>query len=552
MPRWLDKLATRAATSGTPTPGSTSKLPGQNTVGDVPTGQPGNTPGSGPKAATQNVGWSTAGQPQTLTWDGQAAIENGYYRSVWVNRAIQTIADTAASLPFTAGPDIARPNVTNPNARLAQLLGPATPSAPGGPNGTTSSRAFWAWSITQKAATGRMVWELQRDPTDKTIVGLWPLIAFLVQPIPTAGGNQYFGGYQYNLPNGYRTLTPDQIFYAWKPSQRDWRQAESLLEAAGLAVSISVAYERHMWSLLQNGMVAAHMVTSLPIDDTDQRRAWEEQFMSEHTGFDNAGKPIFNYAENDDGTVVNTVQVQALATTPIDGQLMALAEWAKNETLVALGVPESLIGNASQRIYANADAEYRNFWTTRMLGIVSELQDDINTKLAPTVGPEVGWFDLSRVVALQPPQAFAPPALTDMLAAGVISVADAQDVLGVGQSGDIDSADAPEGEEAPNPNQGARAALMETRTVRMPDGRAGVLRGGDRLYRRQANTQTISDGTAWQWQLARAPRQHINVRRPVPVESPEATRILDTVSRLREKRTAVDQVRANPELYLPA
>jgi hypothetical protein len=557
MPRWLDRLAVRAA-AGTPTPG-TSYLPGRNTIGNVPAGQTPGTGGSGPRAATQNVGWSTPGSPQQPHWDGRTAIDNAYYQSVWVMRGIQTIADTIASLPFTCGPDIMRPNVTTPGSRLGQLLGPANTLSAGGPNPTTSSRAFWAWSITQKAATGKMAWEIQTDPATKQIVSLWPLVAFLLQPLPSPGGPSYWSSYQYQLPTGPKNLSVDQVFYAWKPSQRDWREPESLLESAGLAISISVAFERHMWNLLKNGMVAAHMVSSLPIDDSDQRRAWEESFMNQYTGFDNAGKPVFNYGENDDGTVRDTVQITPLATTPIDGQLLQLADWAKNETLVSLGVPESLIGNASQRIYANADAEYRNFWTTRALGVVSELQDDINTNLAPKLGGDVGWFDLSRVVALQPPQAFAPPALTDMLAAGVISVQDAQDVLGVGQSGDIDSSTAPTGEEAPNPNQGARTTttLMETRTVRLPDGRHGVLDRGDRLVRTAANTHTYRDGTAWQWRLERAPRPHITIRAERPtglVESPGAVAILERVTELREERTlrvTVREIATNPEQFLP-
>lgn len=555
MPRWLDRLTTRAAS------GETRALPGAGAgMGNTISAPP--TPKGGVQASTRPVSYSGPGTPLLPSWDGRAAIE-GYYQSVWVQRTLGAIAETVAALPFVAGMNPDDPSATNPNAPLARLLGPATPQAPGGPHNGTSSQAFLQWSIIQKLATGKMAWEYQVDPVAKgptgqpAIVGLWPLVSYLLNPFPTSGGSDWFGGFRYQLPTGTIDLKPERVFYAWKKSQRDWRQPESYLEAAALPISISVAIERYSWALLQNGLVATHVVTAAPLEEPDMRRSWEEQFLSNFTGYNQAGKPIFAYADVENGKVTDAFNIQSIAQTSQQAELLALALWVKNEILVATGVPESLIGNASQRIFANADSEYRSFWTTRVINIVAELQDDVNTQLAPLLGPEVGWFDLSRVVALQPPTPFAQPQLTDLLAAGIMDVPEAQQQLGVSDSGFIDTSDAPIGEESSTGTSvsgKASAPMPEQRGAQMWDTSRPVLRGWE-WEKRQINTTTLRTGI---WRPI-FKRERIVVRKAeapteVGASRPDAeatggivvhdTRgfdraeaILATVTSLREKRT---------------
>lgn len=537
MARWLDRLVTRAA-SGVETRALPGAGAGMGNTLPTPSG-----PKGGVQAATQPVMYSSPGTPQLPIWNGQAAIE-GYYQSVWVQRALGMIAETIAGLPFVAGMDMDNPAVTNPQAMLARLLGPATPQAPGGPHNGTSSQAFLQWSIIQKLATGKMAWEYQVDKTAKgptgqpAIIGLWPLASFLLSPVPSSGGSAWFSGFKYQLPNGEIDLDPDRVFYAWKKSQRDWRQPESYLEAAALPISISVAIERYNWALLKNGMVATHVVTAAPLEEPENRRAWEEQFISSFTGYDQAGKPIFAYADVENGKVTDAFSVQSIAQTSQQAELLALAAWVKNEILVATGVPESLIGNATARIYANADSESKNFWTTRIINTVSELQDDINTILAPLLGPEVGWFDLSRVAALQPTTPFAQPQLTDLIANGIMSVPEAQQQLGVADSGYIDTSDAPIGEESSTGTSISGKASAPT-----PE-----LRGWSWEYRGM-NTHTYKSGT---WRRLIHQRERIVVPPcPQPMEvidvasTPIDTRgyekaleVMATVTSLREKRTA--------------
>jgi HK97 family phage portal protein len=528
MPAWLDKLAVRA-------------LPGTGSGLGMAITNPGGSGRGGVKAATTSSTFTSPGQPLMVDWDAQQSASVAYLGHTYVMRCVRLRAETIAALPFQAGPDPTDPSTVTANSPLARLLGPASPQQPGGPNPTTSARALWCWSIVQRIVTGRMAWEYQTDPSTKQIVGLWPLVSAALDPIPSTPGSQnWFNGFQYRTPVGVIPLTAAQVFYAWRPSIEDWRQPESVLKAAKLPIDIAMACDRYMWSLLKNGMVASKIVIAPPFAEPADRRAWEEQFFSEFAGFDNAGKTIFAEAENDydsTGKLVDqaNVQVVDLSMKSVDAQLLQMIDAAKSDICISLGVPKSLLGDASQRIFANSNAEYRNFWTITAVNDIAELQDDVNLILAPQVGPDVGWFDLSRVTALQPPTIFAPPALTDAINAGVITAEQAADLLNIPSSASTgeDITTAPVGEEATASGAvGGRSLSLRmfgqgSTPERAPEGWL--------WHHRPLTTYTMAAGTAG-WGLSRAPRERVTMgRRSAP--PPElATEVMATVLSIRDRR----------------
>lgn len=549
MPRWLDRLAVRA-------------LPGTGAGLGMAINNPQAAGGNKVKAATTSSTYVTPGQPLNLDWDATSASRVAYLGHTYVMRCVRLRADTVAGLPFRAGPDPDDPSITTDGAPLARLLGPATPQEPGGPNPTTTSRALWAWSIAQRIVTGRMAWEYQRagDPKEGPIQALWPLVSAALSPIPSPpGSDRWFDGFQYQTPLGTIDLDAEKVFYGWRPSIEDWRQPESVLQAAKLPIEIAIACDKYMWSLLKNGMVASKIVIAPPFEDDADRRAWEEQFFSEFSGFDNAGKTIFAEAENDydaTGRLVDQANVQVidLSMKSVDAQLLQMVDMAKSDINIGLGVPKSLIGDASQRIYANADSEYRNFWTITAVNDITELQDDVNLHLAPQLGSEVGWFDLSRVAALQPPTIFQPPALKDAIDEGVVTAAQAADLLGIPANAATgeDTDTAPIGEES---SATGAAAAAGARSLRVHGAGSPALPApeGWLWKHRPLTTYTIRSGKAG-WGLVRQPRERITaagvrsgMRRPAAAVPPLADDVLATVDRVRAKREGartVDRVAA--------
>lgn len=495
----------------------------------------------GPKAGTMSVQYQTPHAPQMLDNEAIEFAGAAFNMNVFVMRCVETIATTIAGLPFKAGTDPFNPGEYDAVAPLAQLLGPATPQAPGGPNPGASSRMFWDWSIKQYVCYGRWGWETQlaKMPTGvgrqtkKQIVALWPLVAKYLTPIPTDGGQQMFEGYQYNPQNRDIRMTPDECFYAWKPSIDDWRQPESVLSAAKLAISIATGLDRYMDKLLQNDMVATTMVVSPPFDEGAGRRAFRNQFRSRFTGIDHAGGTIFAEAERDDDDTTGQplLQIERIAQTAVEASTISISQQAKIDITIALGVPMSLIGNASQRTYANADSEYKNFWTLRILPMISDIQDYVNTYLAPRVGGEVGWFDLSKVEALKPAQPFAPPMVGDLINFEIADAAQIANVLGIPAANSTDDSDTYTVdvgvESAHSTSIGGRSEDMHE-LYRVTKGQ---MLEAHTLYRnRPLNTFNVDDSFVLQHYIR---RERIDARH---VRTPQATAVAKHVERIRTER----------------
>jgi hypothetical protein len=98
------------------------------------------------------------------------------------------------------------------------------------------------------------------------------------------------------------------------------------------------------------------------------------------------------------------------------------------DATVGLMVPD---GHTYLGTYWEHNTEYRNFWTITMSSFIGEMEDLINVHLAPRLGNEVGWFDVSEVVALQSPTIFAPLAADKAVDAGILTPKDVQDLLDI-------------------------------------------------------------------------------------------------------------------------
>lgn len=309
-------------------------------------------------AGTQGITYVTEGSPMQLDWGAEQQARLSYMGNVYVMRCVRLIAETIGGLPWVAGADPTNPSEYDKTSTLANLLGPATPQAPGGPNPRTNARAFWIWSIVQYLVTGRFGWECQLDGKglNKEIVGLWPMVAACLSPKPVYGGTQWFDGYEYTPATGKIEMTNEQVVYCWRPSITDWRMPETVLSAATFPVYIASGVEKYIANLLKNGLVASTMVISPSFAEAEHRRAWQDQFNAEFSGVDNAGKTIFAEVDTapNDPAGKPMVQVEKLAMSVVDAQLQAMAHDAENDICISLGVPRSLIGDASQRTYANA------------------------------------------------------------------------------------------------------------------------------------------------------------------------------------------------------
>lgn len=354
-----------------------------------------------PSAATTPLQFLSPSWPMVPEWDAETAVRWGYLANTFVYRCVQVIARNLAELKFRAGRDPDRPTEYDVSAPLARLLGPP----PQGPNPATSARQLWANAVTQYLVTGRFGWEMEKPQgvtgTDWAPVALYPLPSSSLRAVPSSGGSQWFSSFEYGPAHAPTKLSRDRVLYHWQPSLTDWREPESALQAARLDVSVAVMQDRYDHAFLRNDARPAAVVVHEVFADAEERDAWRRQFESRHRGPDSAGKVAFAEMEGGDGDVSKSLLIETLGLSQRDAEFAKRYESKIRAICVAFGVPLTLLGDASGRTFSNASEEVRVFWEQTMLPLLADFADAVNIQLAPRLGPEVGWFDLSTVEVLR-------------------------------------------------------------------------------------------------------------------------------------------------------
>lgn len=362
-----------------------------------------------PAGATTTLSpYSQLSKTMVSEWNADDAIRLAYYANVYVYRCVFQCAQALAGLPFRVGLDPEKPDVFDKGSKnpLAKLLSPP----PGGPAPRISARKLWAWTVTQYLITGKWAWEIEGSKAngEGDIVNLWPLVSCALNPIPTKSGDAYFSGYQYGKPGANEkeivNFGYDQVLYAWRPMATDYRQPESALMAARLNISVAVMQDRYDFAFLRNDARPAAVIVHEAFALEAEREAFKRAFRADFRGPDNAGKAMFIEADsggNENG-VAGALDIKVLGLSQHDAMFIERYSQKISDICVALGTPLSILGDSTKRTYDSANVEHRNWWEGTLQPLGSDLQDEVNMQLVPRMNmDEVGWFDYSKVVALQ-------------------------------------------------------------------------------------------------------------------------------------------------------
>lgn len=356
-----------------------------------------------PTAATDPLRFTTPELGQIADWDADQAIRFGYLANVIAYRCVQVLVEDITALPFRAGLNPGpRPGMSldfDTTAPLARFLGPA----PGGPAPGLSSRKLWAWTLVQRLVTGRHGWELElAGGKDSDIVAMWPLVSANLRPVPTTSGSAWFSSFFYGRNDQPKKLRADQVFYGWDPDPTDFRQPHSALQACRYPLSIAVMGDQYAHAFLKNGAVPAAMVVTQAFKDRRTRDKFRQQWAGKFNGPGNAGKTAFSEIEGDHGPVgdvTKSIDVKMLGLGQRDAQFLEQHQAALSMVAIDMGVPWSRL-DASGRTFDNASEEAQWYWR-RVTSIIRDIEDEVNNQLAPRLGREVGWFDLTSVDALK-------------------------------------------------------------------------------------------------------------------------------------------------------
>lgn len=364
-----------------------------------------------PLGATYSPGvWQQPGYPQPEQFDPQASIENAYFAELYSYRCVNSIATNIARLVLRAGADPTTAKNHNPAAPLAKLLSTATQ---GSPNPMWSPFQLLRYSLAQYVLCGKTAWLKEFGPDGRTVIGLWPLGIQHLKPVPDLSNNaRYFAGFQYGQKGTpqYRELGADDVFYMYRPSLTDPRQAESVVQASQLNISIMRMLNAYDYTYLKNNATPSTMIVTRPFAEPEEKRAFQDQFVAEFGGYSNAGKTIFLEAEEEEyGTtsggsssgMQGAFSVARIGATAKESELSDQRAQKIQDICVAWGVPLSVLGDSSNAKFQNSPVDRKNYWLNTLDPTASEFADQINFHVAPQLGNELCWFDTSRVPELQ-------------------------------------------------------------------------------------------------------------------------------------------------------
>lgn len=342
-----------------------------------------------PAAATRRL-WAspalirTSGVPYRTGWDVERAIKEGVLRSIWTYKAINTIANSLAELPiiFPQGSYLDDDNGSVNVGRLERRLN------------FTANPYEYAFTFRHRLVSqlllspkGAFV-EYERD-ADGEILWMYLLNPDRVAPIPDS--STFVSGYEIDTGGQPDFLRPDQVAWIKLPHPTDPYASLTPLEASGLSIDLDFYARLYNRNFMANdGRPGGILSVKGPIPEPDV------EILRRRMSTPNPG-------------VVSVIEAEGmsfadLSTTPRDAAYGDMSDRVKNEILVAFGVGESVIGNASGRTYDNADAEENVYWRITLAPLIRFLDMPLSS-LTPGGNDDEVWVrhDTSRVQALQKP-----------------------------------------------------------------------------------------------------------------------------------------------------
>lgn len=304
------------------------------------------------KQYTGGTGYSRPGTPYKDGWDVERGINQALDRVVWVYKSVYAIASNAASLPIAQRLGDWRIGELKYDAPILTIL-----NRKANPNTDAFTFRFMLSSQILLSRKGAYV-EITRNRLGDVSS------LFLHQPqfvLPIPDPNTFVSGYSVEYPNTpKRVVDPQSMMWIRVPHPIDPYKGQTPLESAGLAIEYdyySRVYNRNF--VINDGRPGGILLIKGEMEEEQSEEIARRFRGTTGSNIGGAGRTTVLSAE--DASFIDT------STNQRDAQYTEARTQNKEEILLAFGVPESVIGNASNRTFANADVELEVFWRETMM-----------------------------------------------------------------------------------------------------------------------------------------------------------------------------------------
>lgn len=315
-------------------------------------------------------------------WDTDQAINNAFEKVMLIWRSIDAIASNASGIPIVRwrGPEDTGQMVED--TKLMQLLNIR-------PN-SYEDAATLRYRTSALALLSRKGWFLECVPNIENVESIHVLPPQNVYPIPDA--KTFVSGYRVvNAEQGEVELKPNQVIWGkLKPHPTDPYLQETPLVTLGITAETEWLARMFNRNFLLNDGRPGMLITVQGRLNADDAAEIKRRFSG---GASIAGQTTVIEGEGMD--------VADLSASPRDAQWDVLLQKTKEDILLAFGVPESVMGNASGRTFDNADAEYEGFWQHTMKDHCKKFASALDRLTGNQYDQDRMMFDFSVVDVLQ-------------------------------------------------------------------------------------------------------------------------------------------------------
>ena len=300
---------------------------------------------------TQSSQLATAA-PYKSGWDIERGIKNALDRVTWVYKSVYAIASNAASLPIGLRKGDWRIGELTWDDPVLNIL-----NRKANPGQDAFTFRFMLSSQLLLSSKGAFVEVIRNRMGD--VAALILLQPQYVYPIPDP--EKFVSGFSVEYPNTPKRIIPSEdVLWVRVPHPIDPFRGQTPLDSAGLAIEFdyySKVYNRNF--VVNDGRPGGILVVNGDLEEQESEEL--KRRFTGTTGTNIGGAGRLTVMSADSAQFIDT------ATNQRDAQYTEARSQNKEEILIAFGVPESVIGNAGNKTFANADTELEVFWRETMM-----------------------------------------------------------------------------------------------------------------------------------------------------------------------------------------
>lgn len=289
---------------------------------------------------------------QLNSWDLHQAVRKGYERLITVFRCVDAIAQNAASLEQYVSKGATRDGLRVPDPYIDYVLN------------RRANRYETSWMFRYRLSSQLLLSRKGAFVERVNNRSGRPVQLHLMDPAnvtPIKDPRLYVSGYKVRgVDHREYTLDPDQVIWLrLKPHPTDPYAQMTPMVAAGLTADTEYLSRIYNRSVVANNGRPGMLITI----GTSQAGGINREDAEEL-------KRVFGNNPNVAGEThvveADNMNVQDLQATPQELQYLAGLDATANDIYLAFGTPKSVLGDASGRTFANADAERLNWWMDTM------------------------------------------------------------------------------------------------------------------------------------------------------------------------------------------